>query len=697
MTAPQSIHEVPFVRLLLPLVGGIVFELSFGWGLGDSQLAMLIVLVFLFLVATHFFVKAWRWRWVYGLLLNVFLFLSGFVLSVSPAHNNSVIAGKTYRAIVRLSDAPLQRARSIRAECVLEHLWDGDNMVEPNESVLLYFSISDTAALQLSYGDLLAVEFIPRGFDKPKNPYQFDIQKYMERKGIRYSSFLRADGWMHLGNNGNRIVAYSLRVRDYFLAQFSRYGVEGEQLAVVSALVLGYKDLLDDELRRVYSSTGAMHVLAVSGLHVGILYFLLALLLRVFPLGRYRKMLTLPILLTFLWFYALLTGLSPSVCRAALMFSLVAVGQVLGTQSNVFNTLSVAAFALLVVDPSNLLNVGFQLSFAAVLSIVVFYPYINRLFYVRSRVLGYIWSLVAVSIAAQIGTFPFTTMYFAQFPNYFIVTNLIAIPLSTVILYLSVLLLAVSPIPAIAGWLGKLLNLLLAFMNDALGWVEALPFSLINAIHISVFQFVLLLLGLLALALFLLSRRIRYLQALLVMLTIVVALCIPRRVGVATDELVVFSVPRSSEVCIRCNGEAHFISHQSSLERNGFYVDGYVKHQTLGGRCRNIWAGSEPNGAGIAVKARDGLSFVTCRNMILVLPYNDSLQHISAVAPIAVDVLLANRHFSDNLLNIISPKQVVVDESFPRWKIDKLMVRLAELNIPVHSTYSLGAMRCPIP
>ena len=696
MKFPLSIHEVPFFRLLIPLWLGIVVQFYIGVIPSVSEFVLIPLFAFTLLIIAYSLSRFWALRLVFGIVLNLFLFLLGLILTVSWSYSAELTPKTSSRAIIRLLESPQFRVRSIRVTCQVDEFLVDRNYQTSQEKILVYFDIADSLANNLRYGDVIAARIEVQAFDAPKNPNQFDVGKYMHLNGIRYSAHIKPDDWIFLSNRGNRLVELSLGLREYFLSQFKVYGIDGQQFAVLSALSLGYKDFLDDELRRVYSSTGAMHILAVSGLHVGILYFLLASVLLFLPGGKISRYGKLFVVLIFLWFFALLTGLSPSVCRSALMFSLVAIGQCFNARSNIYNTLAVAAFVLLVINPMNLFNIGFQLSFVAVLSIVVFHPYIYGLIHFKSRIFDYVWSLIAVSVAAQIGTFPLTAAYFSQFPNYFIITNLIAIPLATAILYLAVLLLIVSFIPAIAIWVGRILNALLLFLNSALQWVDSLPGSQIKGVHISSLQLFVLILCIVFVALFLYKRRLFYFQVIMGTLVVVLIVGFINGFKIAKNELVVFSKPYESIICVKRSGVANFLVSETEdpLLSNAFYLSGYVSKQTISGRYRffniNLPVDSLLD---FAVRKAYGLAIVNSDDMSIALPYNDSLRFARSDRSIDVKILMANKYFTESSLDFIRPELVIIDNSFPKRKLNKLLILLVEKEIRFHSLNADGAYR----
>ena len=246
-------------------------------------------------------------------------------------------------------------------------------------------------------------------------------------------------------------------MRDKLLNILKENGLKNNELAVASALILGYKDDLGEELKHSYSSAGATHVLAVSGLHVGIIFLVLNFLLNILDKNDRFKISKAILLICFLWAYATITGLSPSVVRAATMFSFVTIGKSFGKSSSIYNTLCASAFVLLVYNPYLIMEVGFQLSYLAVVGIVYFQSIIYKWIYVKNKFLKYIWMITSVSIAAQLTTFPLGLLYLHQSPTYLFASNLFVIPGAMLIIGLGILLFITSWIPLISGGIGWLL------------------------------------------------------------------------------------------------------------------------------------------------------------------------------------------------------------------------------------------------
>jgi len=254
---------------------------------------------------------------------------------------------------------------------------------------------------------------------------------------------------------------------------------------IAKALLLGQKNTLDQEVSQAYSTAGAMHVLAVSGLHVGIIYGFFFLLVRPANLRTRWRVVYLTVVIGIIWVYAFLTGMSPSVLRSATMFTMVALAQMQSKSPSTFNAVAISAVLLLLFDPNLIYAVGFQLSYAALMGILVFQPIIVKAWLPRNRILYRAWEITSVGLAAQLATFPISAYYFHQFPTFFMLSNLIAIPGAFLIMAVGIPFLLLSEVGMIAAGLGKVLNGLLMVFNHGIFAVQELPFSKVERIHFS--------------------------------------------------------------------------------------------------------------------------------------------------------------------------------------------------------------------
>jgi competence protein ComEC len=351
-----------------------------------------------------------------------------------------------------------------------------------NEKIVLYVpdAISDSGIIP---GDYIGFNAKLYPVENSNNPGEFDYRKYMRRKGVRYQAYLS-----FLPENLNHreisLKTMAVNARSKLLKAYREAGIGNQEFAVLSALTLGEKGYIDKDLKQHFSNSGAMHVLAVSGLHVGILFFVFSFMLKPLNHSRKTRIIKVILLIILLWGYALITGMSPSVLRATTMFSFLVIGQNINRNTNIYNTLALSALLLMIINPDIIYETGFQLSYTAVVSIVFFQPKIVRLLPAKNRITKAAWGLVAVSLSAQIGTLPLSLFYFHQFPVYFWISNFIVMPAATVLLYGSILFFVLLPFTTINGFIGSCLSVVAKLMNFLIAKVDNLPGAVISDIWI---------------------------------------------------------------------------------------------------------------------------------------------------------------------------------------------------------------------
>lgn len=365
--------------------------------------------------------------------------------------------------------------KSIRAQVSVSALLNDSLGNRPVTGQLLLYLPPDEQSSGLKTGNTVIFSGRPQELRPPLNPGVFDLRAYWYRQGIYHQLFSRqATDWRITGQTTGGLRARAEGWRRAWFKTFQSH-LKGDRLAVAAALVMGKRDLITSEVKSAYTETGAVHVLAVSGLHVGIVFmllrFLLVTLLRLDRTGAGRIFVALLSVIC-VWAFALISGLSPSVQRAAIMFSVLALGGLAYFKSSVFNNLSFAAIAMLVIDPGQLFQVGFQLSFTAIIGIVSFTNHLNRLVYLPGKVLRSAWSAISASTGAQLGTLPLSLLYFKQFPAYFLVSGTVVILFAFATMLLGLAhgfvagLLGFSAGASVTGWL----------LNTVVGWQNALIF-----------------------------------------------------------------------------------------------------------------------------------------------------------------------------------------------------------------------------
>ena len=539
--------KYPFIRLLVPFALGIWLSFSC-LNLPENMVIYLLVAVILlgvalFIVASA--VKDYRYRWVFGLLLNLHLILIGVV--VVHIRDDDLDADREV-FVARLAECPTEKERSVKV--ILK-------MQSDQGAVMAYFEKNERS-LGLRYGDVIAFYEPPDMVEPPKNPEQFDYKKYLYRKGILRQVYLKNDAWDELGmNRANPVYAFSYRLRDFLLQTMRDLGIEGDEYAVAAAILLGYDDTLPTELRQKYVAAGSMHILCVSGMHVGVVFMVFSYLLGFLNRRKpWQNVLKQSLLLLLIWFYAMLAGLAPSILRSTIMLSFVIIGDMLKREGVLLNSLAASAFLLLCIDPANLFNVGFLLSYCAVIGIVVLQRPIYNLFYTKFKFLDKIWELTSVTLAAQIATAPFSIYYFHQFPSYFWLSNLFMGPISTVVIIGGMVMLLVCFIPYINIGVAFCVKWMIYAMNFIVTRVEDLPFSIIIGLYINTLEFVCLLIALLLLMMLIEHKKKFMVFGMLSMLLVFSVSQLTQSVYQRTQgSLTVYSMSKNTAIDFVCGTE----------------------------------------------------------------------------------------------------------------------------------------------
>lgn len=513
-------REIPFVRLLLPLYVGILVATKFNYPIAFGN--VLFMLCSGGIIVTSYITRLYPYRWVSGIFINVALFLFGHQLAYYQADTHHPIFFEqflhegTHDTFVGIVDAIPKFEQYTRITLRLQRI-EADKEWQPVHGQFSLFIHSDSLTPFLAYGDQLIFRTQATPIAAPANPDAFDLKQFYEYKNLYYQGFIyNSSDWSVLARQkGNPLYQLAFNFRLKFINTLREHLKTPNEFAVGSALILGYKEVLTSEIRNAYTSTGAMHVLAVSGLHVGLIFLLFNYFLQFFSFRKaWWNWVKALLLLLVIWSFALLTGASASVCRAATMFSFVIIANASSRHSNIYNTLALSAFVMLCHNPFYIMDIGFQLSYLAVLSIVYFQPLIYPLIFIDNRIGDYFWKLTSVSLAAQIGTLPISLYYFHQFPSYFFLSGLIVIPAAMLILSIGLLLLFVSFISStLAAFVGLVLYTIIGWVNSCIFIIQQLPFSLISGIWISFFAVLLLYSFIVLLVIAFESKRIKWVYA----------------------------------------------------------------------------------------------------------------------------------------------------------------------------------------
>lgn len=481
----QYRHLFPMVRLLLPFMAGIILSVAVSAVVPVP--AILVAAILLLAIISGFLpfvTRKYGLKWLFGFFISLFLFVFGFNLVIlhkeilRPSHFSFI--QQPGSLIVSVDNPWQEKEHSFKTILSVKGIKNGKKIMVAEGHLLAYFE-KDSMTKLPEAGSIIAVSANPQEISPPQNPGAFNYKKYMAASNVYHQVYVKNNSWLVLeGPQGFDLYLSAQMITKYLVTILHENGLEGKEFAVASALMLGQNDMLDAETLREYSGSGVMHILSVSGLHVGVIFLIINFLLGFMNKSRWQIWLKTIIILLTIWSYALLTGLSAPVMRASVMFTFVTVGNASNRYVHIINSLAVSAFLLLLINPLVISNVGFQLSYLGIIGIVFINKPIADLWKPSNRIVSYIWELIAVSIAAQIATGPLAILYFHQFPLYFLPANLVAIPLSGFVIYSGLLVMVTSFVPVVSQFFGIITSFLLKAMNSSVGFFEQLPFSVMG-------------------------------------------------------------------------------------------------------------------------------------------------------------------------------------------------------------------------
>jgi competence protein ComEC len=419
---------------------------------------------------------------------TIFLFaglLNGITSQHLISNKQDSIIGKNIVLIIQVVSEPRVKSGNLSIDCEVLKILSNDQYYSFDSKIRVQIKNGDPDAFQFEQRKLICGKlFYPNAASKPG---EFDYASFLNSKGI--SSIIRVDSShiLNLSDDDFSFQRFAFQWRSSILKRFHDDVLKPEEKQVASALLLGDRSEMNPELLKDYSSGGIIHILAVSGLHVGLIYQLCIWLFKYLKFLK-RNRLDMLLIILILWFYAAMTGLSSSVNRAVCMFTLLSLADFLNRRVSPFNILSSAAFLLLLLKPDVIFDMGFQLSFAAVWGILSARPILEKLKVLRSKFIVLLLTPIIISIVAQIATAPFSLFAFGTFPTWFLPANLFAVPLSTILTYLGIAALVFSDVPFLGMGLMTLFSLGIRILNYWAQFISTLPYAQISNLNIGYFE-----------------------------------------------------------------------------------------------------------------------------------------------------------------------------------------------------------------
>ncbi|GAB2540488.1 ComEC/Rec2 family competence protein [Spirosoma aerophilum] len=696
----------PFVRYTAALISGIcLYGLAPDWPLLPLAAGLVGVALFargIFQHAGEGIKPIQTASGIGGLLILVAL---GWVLTYQHTDlnrsDNIIHLADTLQAYEGvISSQPEERAKTFRVELSIRRGKWQDQWQPLSGRVIVYLDKSGQS-LRPRYGEVWLVNGSPRPIDPPLNPGEFNYKRYLSYRNIYHQQYLRPFARTVLSiEPPNQMTKLATTVNTWADSVFTHQVGSRAEYGIVNAMILGVRDDLDADLYRAYSAAGAVHVLSVSGLHVGILFTVLTFLLSFLIKRPKGKILIAIIQLIILWFYALVTGFSPPVLRSAAMFSLLIVANASSRQQQLANTLGASAFFILCFDPYALFSAGFQLSYLAVAGIGAWQSSLYQVVTFRNKWINRLWELTAVAIVAQLITFPLGVFYFHQFPTYFLLANPIVIVMSQLLLPLAMATLAFSWVPYLNDVLGWLLHKAALFLNYVVIEVGQFPAAAWDGLWLSPWAMMMVYAVIFLGVTLLLTRQRIYLWATCGMSLLLAVETIWSDFQQASQQrLAVHFLPHKTAVSLTAGHRAMLLTDLDSTDTRSF--DFYLKN-TFG-----LWGVSElkkisTNPMGIAMDSRHSmLAYYQTREYILWVWQGKSLLVVNKLdgrnrwrLPAVVDYLIIRRNALqawNQLEGRVVARHIIFDDSNKTPLTDKLLLEAKGKGIACYSVRQMGA------
>ncbi len=642
--------QTPFLRILIPFISGILFCRYISTSIPVFYFGLIGLAILLLSFFTHK-KHDFSLRWLFGLGSMFFLFsLSAQFYQYRASQASYDFPSEATSYIGEVLDFPQQKKRSVACQV---------HLIYPVDKKIMLYLEPDTNSKTLEPGDQLVVYASVVPFKNLGNPDDFDYERFMQNKGFSGSTYTNSNSWFRTGARSYSLRTEALRVRAKILDIYKSFGLDNDAYSFISAITLGYKADLTDQLKDAFRASGTSHVLAVSGLHVGIIYIIIISFFSF--LGKRGKAVVVKqlLILLCLWGYVFITGMPVSVVRAAIMLSLLSIGNMLNRNGVNYNTLAVAAFFTLIINPFHLFDLGFQLSFASVSSILFFQPKISQLYVAKNKAIGYIWRLFTVSLSAQLGVFPLVLYYFGTFPTYFFITNLLVLPFIGVIIYSAVGLTFLTLLSSLNfGFIHLLIKIISTFIQFLINAVlkivfffESLPMSVIEGYYITTLQLFLIFATVMSFSYFMLHKHAKALISFLLSLTLLLSTNLVSYFKRPIDQFIVYNSYNESQM-------------------------GYII-----------------SGEKIALLA-DSMQTIPHPSASIILLTDNVYKSKTSDFALPVDYLIlkSNNNFSmTELIAFYEPRKVIIDSSISRYAAEKIQNECKKLNIAFHDISNSGA------
>jgi competence protein ComEC len=580
-----KLSHLPLLKIVLPLIAGILFfnytNISFPVLLITTGVLFMVFLVSHFSIETQFLKK------LNAVIGVVFVFIIGGLMISNKKFSHQQNHFSLYNATFAkgIISKPLEeKEKTYKTFIAVQHIIDSTEIEKTANGNLLVYIQKDSTLANLEVGDVVLLQLKIQSVASPKNIGEFDYKNFLQHKSVFQQQYITKNEITVLQKHKSLWVKrFSNSISLYVQTVLKKYIPKQENFALADGILLGHRADIDVELYNAFAYTGILHILSVSGLHVGIIYGMLVFLLSfIKDKNKKIKIAKFVFILGFIWLFTFVTGFSAACVRAAILFSLLNYGSLNKEYVNNLNVLCGAALLQILIDPNNVFDIGFQLSYLAMLGLFIFYKPIYALYYSSNWLLDKIWSLWSASIAAQLFTVPLSIYYFGNFPTYFLLANIFAIPLSAVILWLSVALIPFSFIPFLATIIGWLNSLVISLFIKLTWFFSNLPLGKLFNLYITKWQLIILFIAILCLTFFVIKRNAKFAIACLSLFLVTIFISYAYNIQqVKKQELVFYSVQKNFVLAINNNGKQSIFT-KDTLTEKAFSFSIKNSHRILG-------------------------------------------------------------------------------------------------------------------
>lgn len=675
--------DFPFVKITPALAAGIWLQWHYTASLYFICIASLISIIFIAAFSFLPLAKRFIYGWMQGVFFICLIACAGMLLTYyADIRNNKRWIGNSsadYKAaIVTIAEPLVEKQKSWKALANVESVIDNKGITsKATGKILIYFKKESDKPL-LHYGSQIIITQKLQLIKNNGNPGALNYARVCLFADITHQCFLSNKDYGLLSTEKiNKFQKFIYSARDGTLAIIKKY-IPGEmEQGLAEALLIGYRNDLDRDLVQAYSNTGVVHIIAISGLHIGLVYGLLLFIFSWIKKNKIAEWIKALIIIAILWMFTLMAGAAPSILRATVMFTFLICGNTLNRNAHSYNSLASSAFLLLLINPFYLWDVGFQLSYAALAGIIIAHQKIYRAVFIKNKFLRMVWSMNAVTLSAQLFTLPVILYHFHQLPTLFLFTNLIAVPLSFLVLYAELLILCIAWWPWMAKLAGIVCSFIIHCMNSFVIYTDSIPFSLIDGIKINRLQIIMLLIAASGFCAWLLYRNKKAVWYMLTAFSVFLSI---RLYDIwmknSSSKLIVYNVPKYTAVDF-INGRTFFYAGDTAVIKDDFLRNFNLKSGRIKFRVYN-------NQEAILIHTDN--SIIDYKEKKILFLTSPPVRTSSSKISVDIIIISGNPQLSISSLDkAFGFSEIIFDSSNPFWKISEWKKECNALHLRCHS------------